>query len=65
MLFRSNISDPMHMDIRPKYEFVDVVDAEGDGYGDLLFRRTYDSGRAFSVFRVIGNQLWPLFEGRR
>ena len=61
----SNISDPLHMDLQPKCEFVDVVDAEGDGYGDLLVRRTYDSGRAFSVFRVIGNQLWPLFEGRR
>jgi hypothetical protein len=61
----SNISDPTHMDLQPKWQFVDVVDAEGDGYGDLLFRRTYDSGRAFSVYRVIGNQLWPLFEGRR
>ncbi len=60
----SGISDPMHLDSLPRCEFVDVVDAEGDGYGELLFRRTYDSGRAFSVYRVIGNQLWPLFEGR-
>ncbi len=61
----SGISDPMHMDSQPRCEFVDVVDAEGDGYGELLFRRTYESGRAFSLYRVIGNQLWPLFEGRR
>lgn len=60
----SSISDPTHMDSQPKCEFVDVVDAEGDGYGELLFRRTYDAGRAFSVYRVIGNQLWPLFEGK-
>jgi hypothetical protein len=63
MLF-SSISDPTHRDTQPLCEFVDVVDAEGDGYGELLFRRTFDSGRAFSVYRVIGNQLWPLFEGR-
>jgi len=60
----SGISDPQHMDSQPRCEFVDVVDAEGDGYGELLFRRTYDSGRAFSLYRVIGNQLWPLFEGK-
>ncbi len=61
----SSISDPLHMDSRPRCDFVDVVDAEGDGYGELLFARTYDSGRrAFSVDRVIGNQLWPLFEGK-
>jgi hypothetical protein len=60
----SSISDPTHMDSQPRCEFVDVVDAEGDGYGELLFRRTYDAGRAFSVYRVIGNQLWPLFEGK-
>ena len=60
----SSISDPQHMDSQPRCEFIDVVDAEGDGYGELLFRRTYESGRAFSVYRVIGNQLWPLFEGK-
>ena len=59
-----SISDPTHMDSQPRCEFIDVVDAEGDGYGELLFKRTYDSGRAFSVYRVIGNQLWPLFEGK-
>lgn len=60
----SSVSDPTHMDSQPRCEFVDVVDAEGDGYGELLFRRQYDSGRAFSVYRVIGNQLWPVFEGK-
>jgi hypothetical protein len=60
----SSISDPQHRDTQPLNEFVDVVDVEGDGYGELLFKRTYDAGRAFSVYRVIGNQLWPLFEGK-
>jgi len=61
----SQISDPQHMDSQPRYDLIDLVDADGDGYGELLFRRTYDSGRAYSVYRVIGNQLWPLFEGKQ
>jgi hypothetical protein len=60
----SGVSDPDHMDSQPRCDFLDVVDADGDGYGELLLRRTYDSGRAYSVYRVIGNQLWPLFEGK-
>jgi hypothetical protein len=60
----SGISDPAHQDLQPRYDFIDVVDADGDGYGELLFRRTYDSGKAFALYRVIGNQFWPLFEGK-
>jgi hypothetical protein len=29
----------------------------------LLFRKVSDAGSAFALYRVIGNQLWPLFEG--
>jgi hypothetical protein len=49
--------------VLPRYDFIDVVDADGDGRGELLFRRVSDSASAFSVYRVIGQQLWPLFEG--
>ena len=57
------ISEPQHLDSQPRFELIDVVDADGDGYGEMLFRRTTDSGHAYSVYRVIGNQLWPIFEG--
>jgi len=30
----------------------------------LLFRKTQDSGSAFSIYTVIGDRLWPLFEGK-
>jgi len=57
-------TDNQHLDVLPKYEFVDAVDADGDGRGELLFRTTQDSGSAFSIYTVIGDRLWPLFEGK-
>ncbi len=59
----SNVTDPQHLDIRPRYDLIDAVDADGDGRGELLFRKVFDSGSAYAVFRVIGDQVWPLFDG--
>jgi hypothetical protein len=57
-------TDNQHLDVLSKYEFIDAVDVDGDGRGELLFRTTSDSGTAFSIYAVIGDRLWPLFEGR-
>ena len=57
-------TDDKHLDVLPRYDLIDAVDADGDGVGELLFKRTSDAGSAFSVYRVIGDQLWPLFEGK-
>jgi hypothetical protein len=57
-------TDDKHLDVLPRYDLIDAVDADGDGVGELLFRETWDSGNAFVVYRVIGDQLWPLFEGK-
>jgi hypothetical protein len=57
-------TDSQHLDVLPKYELIDAVDADGDGRGELFFRLTSDAGPAFAVYRVIGDQLWPLFEGK-
>ncbi|HTR64360.1 MAG TPA: hypothetical protein VMH85_01215 [Terriglobales bacterium] len=59
----SQITDDQHLDVVSRYELIDAVDADGDGRGDLLFRRVSDQGKSFAVYRVIGDQLWPLFEG--
>ena len=59
----SSVTDAQHLDALPRMELIDAVDADGDGRGELLFRETSDAGSAFSVYRVIGNQLWPLFQG--
>jgi hypothetical protein len=57
-------TDDKHLDALPRYDLIDAVDADGDGVGELLFRESWDSGTAFALYRVIGDQLWPLFEGK-
>ena len=58
----ANVTDTMHLDVQPRMELIDAVDADGDGRGELLFRRISDAGKAFVLYRVIGDQLWPLFQ---
>jgi len=57
-------TDNQHLDVLPRYELIDAVDADGDGHGELLFRLNAERGSAFGVYRVIGDKLWPLFEGK-
>jgi hypothetical protein len=59
----ANVTDSQHLDVSPRVELVDAVDADGDGRGELLFRQASDAGNAYALYRVIGNQLWPLFQG--
>jgi hypothetical protein len=58
-----SVTDSRHLDILPRLELIDAVDADGDGRGELLFRQTSDTGSAFVIYRVIGDQLWALFQG--
>jgi hypothetical protein len=59
----TNVTDTRHLDAIPRMELIDAVDVDGDGRGELLFRHISDAGTAFDVYRVTGDQLWPLFEG--
>ena len=59
----SNVTDTQHLDVEPKLELIDAVDVDGDGRAELLFRKIYDAGSAFLVYRVIGDQLYALFDG--
>ena len=56
-------TDSRHLDVEPRMELIDAVDADGDGRGELLFRRTSDAGSAYGIYRVTADQLWPLYEG--
>jgi len=58
-----NVTDSQHLDVVPRLELIDAVDADGDGRGELLFRQISDSGSGFVVYRVIGDQLYALFQG--
>jgi len=59
----SNVTDTSHLDVIPQMELIDAVDVDGDGRGELLFRQISDAGTAFVVYRVIGNELYALFQG--
>jgi len=59
----SSVTDNQHLDVEPKFELIDAVDVDGDGRGELLFRKLYDASSAFVVYRVIGDQLYALFDG--
>jgi hypothetical protein len=56
-------TDSQHLDVTPRMELIDAVDADGDGRGELLFRRTFDNGSAYAIYRVTADRFWPLFEG--
>jgi len=55
-------TDSRHLDVTPRMELIDAVDADGDGRGELLFRRTFDNGSVYAIYRVSADRLWPLFE---
>ncbi len=59
----ANLTDTQHLDVLPRLELIDAVDVDGDGRGELLFRQVSDAGSAFVVYRVIGDRLYPLFQG--
>ena len=59
----ANVTDNQHLDAIPRLDLIDAVDVDGDGRAELLFREVSDTSSAFVVYRVIGDQLYPLFQG--
>jgi hypothetical protein len=55
------VSDPRDLDTYPRMEFVDAVDVDSDDRAELLFAKTNESGRRFSVYRLYGLQMNELF----
>lgn len=56
------ITDKYHLDITPRLELIDAVDADGDGRGELLFRETSDVGSGWVIYRASADKLWKLFD---
>ncbi len=56
------VTDKYHLDIAPRLELVDAVDADGDGRGELLFRQTSDNGNGWIIYRATADKLWKLFD---
>jgi len=56
------VTDKFHLDVTPRLEFIDVVDADGDGRGELLFRETSDLGTGWLLYRATQDKLWKVFD---
>ncbi len=58
----SGVTDKFHLDVTPRLELIDAVDADGDGRGELLFREATDSGSGYLIYRATGDKLWKMFD---
>ena len=58
----SGITDRFHLDVTPRLELIDAVDADGDGRGELLFRESSDLGTGWILYRVTADKLWKMFD---
>ena len=58
----SGVTDKDHLDVTPRLELIDAVDADGDGRGELLFRETSDAGTGYVIYRATADTLWKLFD---
>jgi len=56
------ITDKYHLDLTPQLELIDVVDADGDGRGELLFHETTDAGSGYVIYRATADTLWRMFD---
>ncbi len=58
----SGVTDRFHLDVTPQLELIDAVDADGDGYGELLFRETADNGQGYVIYKPTSDVLWKVFD---
>lgn len=58
----SGVTDKFHLDVTPRLELIDVVDADGDGRGELLFHEMTDGGNGYIIYRATGDKLWKMFD---
>jgi hypothetical protein len=58
----TGVTDRFHLDVTARLELIDVVDADGDGRGELLFRETTDAGSGYVIYRATPDKLWKMFD---
>ncbi len=59
----ASVTEEQRLDSVPRLELIDAVDAEGNGDGELLFRRVGRTRQSYELFRVGMDKLWTLFAG--
>jgi hypothetical protein len=58
----SGVTDKFHLDVTPRLQLIDAVDADGDGRGELLFQETTDAGHGYIIYRPTPDKLWKMFD---
>jgi len=58
----AGVTDKFHLDLTPRLELIDAVDADGDGRGELLFREISDGGTGWVIYRPTADKLWKMFD---
>ncbi|MFZ0817988.1 MAG: hypothetical protein WAM78_20855 [Candidatus Sulfotelmatobacter sp.] len=58
----SGVTDKFHLDVTPRLELIDAVDADGDGRAELLFHETADVGSGYLIYRATADKLWKMFD---
>lgn len=58
----SGVTDKFHLDVTPRMDLIDAVDADGDGRGELLFRETSDIGTGWAIYRATADKLWKMYD---
>ena len=61
----AQVTDDAHLDVYPRLELIDAVDANGKGRGDLLFRAIGDQGSRFVLYHPGPDSLDLLFDSAR
>ena len=61
----AGITDKFHLDVTPRLDLIDVVDADGDGRGEFFFKETSDVGSGYVVYRPTADSLWKMFDSLR
>ncbi|MDT8066918.1 MAG: hypothetical protein ROO76_02005 [Terriglobia bacterium] len=56
-------TDSLHLDLTPRLDLIDAVDANGDNRAELLFRKTTDSGASYVLYQMTPFQMTKVFEG--
>jgi Ni2+-binding GTPase involved in maturation of urease and hydrogenase len=59
----SSVTTSDRLDVTPRLDLVDAVDADGDKRAELLFRRVRDNDAEFIIYRVGVDGLTELFHG--
>ncbi len=56
------VTDKYHLDLTPRLDLIDAVDADGDTHAELLFKETTDSGTGWVIYRPTADKLWKMFD---